>query len=151
MLSCRKKLRFWCLFFLFSLFLTYSLSQCFSAVDITNLYLIFGKHLCVNSLGQDHHLKIDINNEIINKTKNKKKLWLSHITCEWYIFDVCRYKLAVPCLNVFKATLDISQIGPVSLSRFNHKTDTFSITHPSSTAILIHSDLLTRSIYSTVG
>ena len=41
---------------------------------------------------------------------------------EWYIFDVCRYKLAVPCLDVFKATLDIFQIGPVSLSRFNHKT-----------------------------
>ena len=23
---------------------------------------------------------------------------------EWYIFDVCRYKLIVPCPDVFKAT-----------------------------------------------
>ena len=41
---------------------------------------------------------------------------------EWYIFDVCRYKLAVPCLDVFKTTLDIFQISLISLSRFNHKT-----------------------------
>ena len=27
---------------------------------------------------------------------------------EWYIFDVSRYKLIVPCLDVFKATWDIS-------------------------------------------
>ena len=26
---------------------------------------------------------------------------------EWHIFNVCRYKLIVPCLDVFKATLDI--------------------------------------------
>ena len=41
---------------------------------------------------------------------------------EWYIFDVCRYKLAVPYLDVFKTTFDIFQISPVSPSRFNHKT-----------------------------
>ena len=48
--------------------------------------------------------------------------WCEFGQVEWHTLDVCRYKLAVPCLDVFKATLDIFQISPVSLSRFKHKT-----------------------------
>ena len=36
----------------------------------------------------------------------------SILSFEWYILDVCRYKLAVPYLDVFKATLDIFSDKP---------------------------------------